>query len=109
MKSVALADENFHQLGPGQLLLGADVCEHLFLDERKKDHRLHYRKSIFGWVVTGVLSHVRSYQYQSFQVSVELDPARFWEVEEVPRVKPISKENRQCVEHYNTKTYVGVQ
>ena len=90
MKGVALADKNFHQPGPVQLLLGADVYEDLFLDERKKDHGLHYRKSIFGWVVTGVLSQVHAYQCQSFQVAVELDLARFWEVEEIPRVKPMS-------------------
>ena len=107
MKNVALADENFHQPGPVQLLLGADVYEDLFLDERRKAHGLHYRKSIFGWVVTGVLSQVRAYQCQSFQVAVELDLARFWEVEEIPRVKPMSKENRQCVEHYDTTTYVA--
>ena len=106
-KSVALADKNFHQPGPVQLLLGADVYEDLFLDERKKDHGLHYRKSIFGWVVTGVLSQERAYQCQSFQVAVELDLARFWEVEEIPRVKPMSKENRQCEEHYDTTTYVA--
>ena len=107
MKSVALSEENFHQPGPLQLLLGADVYEDLFLDERRKAHEVHYRKSIFGWVVTGVLSQERAYQCQSFQVAVELDLARFWEVEEIPRVKPMSKENRQCVEHYDTKTYVA--
>ena len=107
MKSVALADKNFHQPGPVQLLLGADVYEDLLLDERKKHRGLHYRKSIFGLVVTGVLSEVRAYQCQSFQVAVELDLARFWEVEEIPRVKPMSKENRQCVEHYDTTTYVA--
>ena len=103
----SIADKNFHQPGPVQLLLGADVYEDLFLDERKKDHGLHYRKSIFGWVVTGVLSQVHAYQCQSFQVAVELDLARFWEVEEIPRVKPMSKENRQCEEHYDTTTYVA--
>ena len=87
--------------------MGADVYEDLFLDERKKHRGLHYRKSIFGWVVTGVLSQVRAYQCQSFQVAVELDLARFWEVEEIPRVKPMSKENRQCEEHYDTTTYVA--
>ena len=107
MKSGALADGNFHQPGPVQLLLGADVYEDLFLDERRKVHGLHYRKSIFVWVVTGVLSQVRAYQWQSFQVAVELDLARFWEVEEIPGVKPMSKENRQCVEHYDTTTYVA--
>ena len=106
LNSIA-ADENFHQPGPVQLLLGADVYEDLFLDERRKAHGLHYRKSIFGWVVTGVLSQVRTHQCQSFQVAVELDLARFWEVEEIPRVKPMSKENRQCVEHYDTTTYVA--
>ena len=107
MKGVALADKNFHQPGPVQLLLGADVYEDLFLDEMKKHHGLHYRKSIFGWVVTGVLSQVRANQCQTVQVAVELDLTRFWEVEEIPRVKPMSKENRQCVEHYDTTTYVA--
>ena len=41
MKNVALADENFHQPGAVQLLLGADVYEDLFLDERRKAHGLH--------------------------------------------------------------------
>ena len=107
MKNVALADENFHQPGPVQLLLGADVYEDLFLDERRKAHGLHYRKSMFGWVVTGVLSQVRAYQCQSFQVAVDLDLVRSWEVEEIPLVKPMSKENRQCVEHYDTPIYVA--
>ena len=43
--------------------------------------------------------------FQSFQVAVELDLARFWEVEEVPRVKQMTKENRQCLEHYDSTTY----
>ena len=80
MKSVTLADENFHQPGPVQVLLGADIYDDLILDERRKTHGLHYRKSIFGWVVTGVLSQVRAYQCQSFQVAVELDLARSWEL-----------------------------
>ena len=91
IKSVALADKNFHHPGPVQLLLGADVYEDLFLDKRRKAHGLHYRKSIFGWVVTGMLSQVRAYQCQSFKVAVELDIARFWGGEEIPRVKPMSK------------------
>ena len=107
MKGVALTDKNFHQPGPVQMLLGADVYEHLFLDERKKHHGLHYRKSIFGWVVTGVLSQVRAYQCQSYEVAVELDISRFWEIEEIPRVKPMSKENCQCEERYDTTTYVA--
>ena len=53
-----------------------------------------------------MLSQVRAYQCQSFKVAVELDIARFWEGEEIPRVKPMSKENCQCVEHYDTTTYV---
>ena len=91
MKNAALADEKFHQPDPAQLLLGADVYEDLFLDERRKAHGLHYRKSGFGWVVNGMLSQVRAYQCQSFQVAVELDLAGFWEVEEIPRLKPMCK------------------
>ena len=46
------------------MLFGANVYEGLFLDERKKANGLHCRQSIFGWVVTGVLSQVRAYQCQ---------------------------------------------
>ena len=50
---------------------------------------------------------MRPYQCQCFQVAVELDLARLWEVEEIPRVKPMSKENRQFADHYDTTTYVA--
>ena len=107
MKSGALADKNFHQPGFVQLLLGADVYKDLFLEERNKDPGLHFRKTIFGWVITGVLTNVRSYQCNYFQVAVELYLAHFWELGEIPRVKPVSKQNRQCVEHYNPTTNVA--
>ena len=60
-------------------------------------------------MVTGVLSQERAYPCQSFQVAVELDLARFWEVEEIPRVKPSKdvQRNRQCVEHNDTTAYVA--
>ena len=50
---------------------------------------------------------MRAYQCQSFQIVVELDLVRFWEVEEIPRVKPMPKENCECVKHYDTTTYVA--
>ena len=70
MKHLAVANKNFINLTPFICFaiaqaVGADVYEDFFLDEKKKDHGLHYRKSIFGWVVTGVLSHVRGYQQSS--------------------------------------------
>ena len=66
--------------------------------EVKKYQGLHYRKSTFSWVVTGMLSHERVYQPQSFQVSVELDLARSWEIEDVPRMK-----SKKIVSVYNEK------
>ena len=59
-----LANIKRHQPGPVQFLLGADAYDDLFLKE-KKDHGLHCHKYIFGCVVTGVLSHVRGFEYQS--------------------------------------------
>ena len=38
---------------------------------------------------------------------MELDLARFWEVKEIPRVKSMSKEKHQCVDYYDTTTYVA--
>ena len=67
LKGIALADKNFNQPGPIQLLLGADVYEDLFLDERKKTLGIHYRKSIFGWVVSGVLMPQMLTNYSLFK------------------------------------------
>ena len=50
------------------------------------------------------MSHLQAYQSQSFEVSVELDLARIWEVEEIPQVKPMSNENVRYVGHYDTTT-----
>ena len=58
-------------------------------------------------MVTEVLSQERAYKGQSFRIAVELYHARFWEVEEIPRLKLMSKEIRQCVEHSDTTTYVA--
>ena len=85
LKGLALADANFHQPGAIQMLLGANVYDNLFLDEWKNYHGLHFRQSIFGWVFTGVVSHVNASQgqsFQSFQVAVELDLAHFWEAKD---------------------------
>ena len=52
--------------------------------------------SLAGWSLECCPKCVPTNHCQSFQVAVELDLARFWEVEEIPRVKRMSKENRQC-------------
>ena len=57
-------------------------------------------KRIMGWTIANWLGWsleccYACLQCRSFQVAEKLDFARFWEVEEIPRVKPLSKENHR--------------
>ena len=72
-KRVAKADENLHsgQKEEGSWAALSQIC--LRLD------------------CHGVSFDVRPYQGQCCHVAVKLDFARFWKVEEIPRMKPISK------------------
>ena len=107
MKNVALADENFHQPGPVQLLLGADSYEDLFLDERRRLMGFTIASiSLAGWSLECCPKCVHT-NINPFKLQWNWILLAFWEVEEIPRVKPMSKEHRQCVENFDATTYVA--
>ena len=83
--NVASTDVHFYQPGPVQLLLSAIVYEDLFLDKRSGNKGGTFEMRFQAeWLL---MPHVRAYQCLSFQDTVELGFARFWEVQAIYQVR----------------------
>ena len=103
MKSVVLADENFINLAPCNCCW-ARMCTRIssWMKGKRTMGCAIANQSSLGWLLECCLMYVPTNGNP-----VEHDLAGFWEVEESHRVKPMLKENRQSVEHFNTTTYVA--
>ena len=109
-QSLQLADDFLSTDGRIDLLLGADVLGHL-LEEgflRSESSSLFAQKSIFGWVISGPVSKLQFSQqalnvhHGSLDPTSVFDLTKFWELEEVPKVSPPSKEEQECEDHFVT-------
>ncbi|XP_029341263.1 uncharacterized protein LOC115033213 [Acyrthosiphon pisum] len=107
LEQVELADPTFHVPNKIDLLISAEYSLDIMLDGKiqgpKGTPSLH--NSIFGWIVCGKLSkpHNELSMFKSVTcctTTVESLVNRFWELEEVPRLTCMSKEDQQCEEHF---------
>ncbi|XP_066596592.1 uncharacterized protein [Prorops nasuta] len=104
LKEIGLADNFASTKAPIDVLLGADylaaLIEGPYMDS--PDHSLLAQRTIFGWIVTGVLpksGHSHSLTvYHCFDF--ETNFRDFWELQEVPEVKPMSIEDFLCEQHF---------
>ncbi|XP_075150742.1 uncharacterized protein LOC142224843 [Haematobia irritans] len=92
------------------LLLGGDIYSRIMHTDVHKHPNgdLIAQKSVFGWIVTGKVSQTKPLQsVVSFYSHIELNDqlARFWEIEDVPKVCTMSEEDRWCEELYLRTTY----
>ncbi|XP_066590522.1 uncharacterized protein [Prorops nasuta] len=97
LNGIELADTFASTKVPIDVLLGADylaeVVEGPYI--RCPDHSVLAQQTIFGWIVAGVLSKAgRSHSYTVHHCfDFENTLRDFWELEEVPEVKPMSTED----------------
>lgn len=104
LRGLELADPCWHKPGPIDMVVGSQYLHKVLLNGRRvvDDNSPVGWESIFGWVVSG--RHVpEERNISSFQISVDNTDAilrRFWEVEELPSVKELSKEEEQCQQHF---------
>ncbi|CAI6364889.1 unnamed protein product [Macrosiphum euphorbiae] len=107
LEQVELADPTFHVPNKIDLLISAEYSLDIMLDGKiqgpKGTPSLH--NSIFGWIVCGKLSkpHNELSMFKSVTcctTTVESLVNRFWELEEVPRLTCMSKEDQQCEKHF---------
>ncbi|XP_066581675.1 uncharacterized protein [Prorops nasuta] len=104
LNGIELADTFASTKVPIDVLLGADylaeVVEGPYI--RCPDHSVLAQQTIFGWIVAGVLSKAgRSHSYTVHHCfDFENTLRDFWELEEVPEVKPMSTEDSLCEQHF---------
>ncbi|XP_066590771.1 uncharacterized protein [Prorops nasuta] len=104
LNGIELADTFASTKVPIDVLLGADylaeVVEGPYI--RCPDHSVLAQQTIFGWIVAGVLSKAgRSHSYTVHHCfDFEKTLRDFWELEEVPEVKPMSTEDSLCEQHF---------
>lgn len=101
-----LADPHFHKPGSIDVLLGAVVYAHIILDGIiKRNESLVALNSRLGWLVSGEVAQSghQSHNVVVMHTQVEVDQLlrQFWEIDEYsPNVKPLSKLEIQCEEHF---------
>lgn len=107
--NITLADPRFDIPRDIDMLIGADYFWDLIcVGQVKLDtHGPFAQKTKFGWIISGRVSSESNREVQCNlikNVDVDRQLARFWEIEEFPRVKPFSREEKAC-EEYFMKTF----
>ncbi|XP_066585468.1 uncharacterized protein [Prorops nasuta] len=103
LSEIDLADNFASTWAPIDVLIGADYLAALMEGPymHSPDHTLLAQRTIFGWIVAGVVPKTgRSHSvtvHHCFEVEKTLRD--FWELEEVPEVKPMSTEDSLFEQH----------
>ncbi|XP_060868578.1 uncharacterized protein LOC132943558 [Metopolophium dirhodum] len=102
VNNLDLADPTFHTPGPVDILLGADVAPTILTGTRIAGQPLQPTAfgTIFGWILMGPISPTSSNQMTSLLVTtnttLEKTLTKFWEMEELPKVKHLSPDEIQA-------------
>ncbi|XP_037813340.1 uncharacterized protein LOC119604652 [Lucilia sericata] len=104
------ADPKFYESSEIDLLLVGDLYPLILRDGVQHGifGSLVTQETIFGWIVTGPtpstdISRCARTNYMT-KVSIDDQLAKFWELEEVPRRKILSEEDKKCEEIYRSTT-----
>ncbi|XP_061391738.1 uncharacterized protein LOC133327189 [Musca vetustissima] len=108
-----LADQKFYQSGPVDMLLGGNVYPAILLSGVKKNvlGSLLAQETVFGWILTGPAGKLEDVQRvrvsHCTRVSVQDQLAKFWEIEEVPKIPIVSLDDKKCEEIFLSTTCRG--
>ena len=101
-----LADPMFHQPSKVDMLLGGDVMASILKEGIRTGPRFTplAQNSIFGWVLCGPASATREQLIQVNYADVQLDTVlhKFWELEELPAKKHLTKTEQLCEQKFVT-------
>ena len=112
LKNIALADPEFHTPSDIDILLGVKLFYKLLYVgqiELKNCPDVVLQKTQLGWIVAGEIndpSPSNAVQCHLAMHSTPLDASltKFWEVEEIPKAKLLSAEEKACEEHFINNT-----
>ena len=103
-----MADPEFYEAGPIDIVLGAEVVEQFVLERKiRMTKSLHLRDSNFGWVVIGSVnsSDTPSSTLQIFHVGKNPSHLEtFWQLEDVPQHHTKTREEVLCEDHFTQTT-----
>uniref|UniRef100_A0A0K8WEU6 Peptidase aspartic putative domain-containing protein n=1 Tax=Bactrocera latifrons TaxID=174628 RepID=A0A0K8WEU6_BACLA len=106
---LTLADKRFFVNEPVDVILGGDVYSQIMLDGIRKNvlGSLLAQETVFGWIFTGRANTIKPtntcVSYYN-EISLEKQLASFWELEEMPKERKLSEEDRYCEELYQKTT-----
>ncbi|XP_075167803.1 uncharacterized protein LOC142239957 [Haematobia irritans] len=109
LNRLELADPNFFKPGPIDMLLGSDVLPSIILSGVERDVAgcLLAQNTEFGWLISGPPKPRTISTFASWVASHETlndDIRKFWELEEVPIVNPLSDDDSWCEKFYSETT-----
>ncbi|XP_028026515.1 uncharacterized protein LOC114240250 [Bombyx mandarina] len=116
-KGIQLADPNFHQPAPTEILIGADL---FWLILGRKTHSLgptnpKLRSSQFGWIISGSMTTINtshknitvqcnhsiiSKRLNDDYIKIHNDLTKLRELEEVPLRSKLSESEKACKSHF---------
>ncbi|XP_065372164.1 uncharacterized protein LOC135964036 [Calliphora vicina] len=106
-----LADPNFTESGPIDILIGGDFYPKVMLGRSKHNvyGNLMAQESVFGWILTGPIEdrHPRSFTtviscYTEVNLYKQLE--NFWKLEEPPKISKFTSEDDYCEEFFKKTT-----
>ncbi|XP_066583987.1 uncharacterized protein [Prorops nasuta] len=104
LSGIDFADNFASTKVPIDVLIGADyltsVVEGPYINS--PDNSLRAQRTIFGWIVAGVVPKAGHSHSLTVHHCFDLENTLrdFWELEEVPEVKPMSTEDSLCEQHF---------
>ncbi|XP_058810074.1 uncharacterized protein LOC131675195, partial [Phymastichus coffea] len=112
LEGLTLADPEFDKMSRVDCILGADVYPALILDGLIKGGRNEpiAQRTTLGWVISGLtpspaevppsLVHCHTVDTDCHSIAKEL--RRFWELEEIPPTRLLSREDQACEDHFSS-------
>lgn len=102
--NIRLADPDFHIPRAVDLLIGSGVTLALFsvgqINLSREGHDLYLQKTRLGWVVAGGMPSRGTPKNTCHLSNLEVQLAKFWEIEEIPVDKPKSIQEIECESHF---------
>lgn len=110
-KDILLADPNFYQPSPIDMIIGADLFWEILESQQISlaPNGPKLQKSKLGWMVTGPLNkgliqnNVQCNQasvVQNNQNSIENLLTKFWDLEEIPKGRLLTEQEKACERHF---------
>jgi len=105
--NLKLADQHFNKPSPVDLLLNAHIFSQALSEGciQGNENAPTAINTVFGWILMGQISNINNLEninsfFTTVDSNLEKTVSRFWELEEVPQVKPISPDEKQCEQYF---------